>query len=184
MVSKPATPRKALLTAALMFHLLLAVIYNLSGAGLLPPVSEGPLVSLYGRITGLACTYGFFSPQVASPCFLEVELAAGGDTLLRHHLPAFTGNDAKLRYHSFTTLFLDLAPRGTRYADTAGMALRRRLSRAFARSITEREAKRVNGRPVSLRVYVYRHPPLTGYHRGVTPTVRNLYTYAYAFPDR
>jgi len=171
--------RQAAFTLLLVFHLTLTLVYNLSGAGIVQPLAEGALLSNYGRLTGLACTYGFFAPQVASPCFLEIGLAASGDTARRTHMPRFAGNDARLRYHSFTTVFLDLAPRASSPAAAADTAYNGRLARAFARSIAEREAKRANERLLSCRVYVYRHPSLREYACGATGTISNLYTYAY-----
>lgn len=182
MANNRSLMRQAAFSVLSVFHLILALAYNLSGAGIVPPFAEGALLSGYGRVTGLACTYGFFAPQVASPCFLEMKLTAIGDTTLHLHTPHFAANDARLRYHSFTTVFLDLAPRASLPSAAADTAFNGRLARAFARSIAEREATRAKKQLVSCRVYVYRHPSLREYARGATGTISNLYTYTYDYP--
>lgn len=176
--------RCVILTVWMIIHLTLALCLNIAGAGVGSLDLGGhPAIAFYARITGLICTYGFFAPQVASPCYLEVGLADSANTgRIDVHSPRFTGNEARLRFHNFSTLFLDLAPAADQPPTPADTLYSKRLARAFARSIAEREAQRMHKKLTYCRVFVYRHPPLNGYGNGKAARTTNLYVYYYDTP--
>lgn len=166
-----------ILFIGLAVHLGLAARLNLASAGLWAfRLDEGALVTHYVRLTGLICTYGFFSPQVASPCYLEIGLAGSAPHQEAvPHFASFSSHEARLRFHSFSTMFLTLAPGADERPAPADTALAKRVAKAFARSIAEREAQRV-GKPLSyFRVVVYRHPRLWAYAAGKLGTISDLY---------
>jgi len=165
-------------------HLLLALRLNIASAGVWAFDAQAhPIITAVAQLVGLSCTYGFFAPRVASPSYLEIEAVGRGgmDTLVapsRH----FVNNEGRLRYRSFSTLFLDLAQHtDLRYAP-ADTAFAKRVARAFARSIAEREAHRLGKRLIQLRVWVYRHPHLHEMKQRKQPTIHMLYEYIYPIP--
>ena len=167
--------RRCLLYIWLAGHLGLAVRLNLASTGLWPfQLADRSVLAGYVRVTGLICTYGFFSPQVASPCFLEMGLA-GGEPQTQPHYLSFVSHEARLRFHSFSTKFLDLAPAAGRREASGASPFQERMAKAFAHSVAEREAARQGKQLQYLRVIVYRHPALVSYRPGQTGTLHTLY---------
>lgn len=168
----------------LVAHLLLALRLNIASAGVWAfDAQSRPIITAMAQLVGLSCTYGFFAPRVASPCYLEIEVVGPGgmDTLMapsRH----FANNEGRLRYRSFSTVFLDLAHRPDLQYAPADTAFAKRLARAFVRSIAEREAERLGKRLSHLRVWAYRHPYLHEMNVQKQPTLRKLYEYRYPIP--
>ncbi|HWK98751.1 MAG TPA: hypothetical protein VNQ55_02340 [Parapedobacter sp.] len=171
--------RRYLLFIWLVIHLGLAARLNSASAGLWAfQLSEGSALTHYARLTGLICTYGFFSPRVASPCFLEIGLAAPGrNSEVRPHYLSFASHEARLRFHSFSTIFLDLAPTARDGFARTDTLLAGRMAKAFARSVAEREAQRLGKQLRYFRILVYRHPQLAAYGGETTGTLNYLYVY-------
>lgn len=173
--------RRYLLFVGLVIHLVLAARLNIASAGLWEfHLAEGSPVAAYARLTGLICTYGFFSPRVASPCFLEIGLVDSGRNVdAQPQLLSFSSNEARLRFHSFSTIFLDLAPFAGDQPPPADTLFSRRMAKALAQSVAEREAERQGKQLNYFRVMVYRHPRLADYGIGKTGTLHDLYQYVY-----
>ncbi len=176
--------RRIIPAVVLVGHLFLALRLNCASAGIWPcDPNDNPMVYAYARLVGLTCTYGFFAPRVASPCYLEIGLESptGTDTVTVP-VHALSGNEGRLRYRSLSTLFLDMAPQSGRETVAADTAFNKRIARAFARSIAEREARQAGRRLAYLRVVVYRHPELDRFAENPEPRLITLYEYEYPAP--
>lgn len=116
----------------------------------------------YGRLTGLATGYGFFSPHVASPFTLQAVVCTVPnqvcDTLVR---PAWAYGSGSVRYRAFTSGLRNLLPPHLQHGQADSLATR------YTRVLAARMARRMTAdcpgsRLTSWQVYVAALPDLNG----------------------
>ncbi len=178
----------------LLVHLGVPVLYNVQGFlqslhivkqddATLGPIARiqrvgavRPLAA-YGRLTGLATGYGFFSPHVASPFTIQAVACAAPDrlcdTLVRPHWAYGSGG---VRYRAFTNGLRNLLPPHLQHGQQAD-SLTARYWRALAGRMAGRMlADRPGSRLAAWQVYVAALPGLN------ESTITYLQLYADAKP--
>ncbi|SEM58140.1 hypothetical protein SAMN05216436_105238 [bacterium A37T11] len=178
----------------LIFHLGIVLMYNIGSScstyqdmygkpafwRVLSPIlfcldqfDHSTALETYARLSGMKCGYGFFSPNVGSPCFLQITLKhTDGSEQVIDQRQALRSLQGRIRYHNFLTRFRGLLP--SHSATSTKENGQQRVIRALATSAGLRTAAQEHAHLACIRIYIYRNA-LLHTHQSLKAGYINLY---------